>query len=150
MVNVSLRRPIARIVRNDGPDAYIADDGTIMPVSDKFVSRVILISGVFADKMIKLSNLHQSEAGKQIMLMIDMIRGDDFWSAQIAQIDFDNKVKAVLFPQVGDERIEFGKPDNLEVKFRKLKIFYNEILPRVGWNKYNRINLEFEGQVVAE
>jgi cell division protein FtsQ len=150
MVNVSLRRPIARIVRSDGPDAYIADDGTIMPVSDKFSSRVILISGVFADKLIKVSNLHQLEVGKQIMLMINTIREDDFWNAQIAQIDLDNKAKAVLFPQVGDEHIEFGKPDNLEIKFRKLRIFYKEILPRVGWNKYGRINLEFEGQVVAE
>ena len=34
-------RPIARIVRNDGPDGYIAEDGTIMPVSEKFTSRVV-------------------------------------------------------------------------------------------------------------
>ena len=46
VVNVELRRPIARIVRNDGPDAYIAEDGTIMHTSDKFSTRVILISGM--------------------------------------------------------------------------------------------------------
>jgi cell division protein FtsQ len=73
-----------------------------------------------------------------------------FWSAQVAQIDINGKGRAVLFPQVGDETIEFGKPEDLETKFRKLKIFYKEILPRVGWNKYDRINVEYEGQVVAE
>ena len=55
-----------------------------------------------------------------------------------------------MFPQVGDERIELGTPDDLETKFRKLKIFYKEVLPSVGWNKYDRINVEYEGQVVAE
>ena len=37
--------PIARIIQNYGPNGYIASDGTIMPVSDKFSSRVVLISG---------------------------------------------------------------------------------------------------------
>ena len=28
-VNIVLRRPIARLVRNDGPDAYVAEDGEV-------------------------------------------------------------------------------------------------------------------------
>ena len=150
MVNVSLRRPVARIVQSDGPDAYIADDGTIMPVSDKFSSRVILLSGDFMPKILKLDNVHEIEEGRQFMRMLQMIRKDAFWNAQIAQIDISAKAKAVLYLQVGDETIEFGRPDDLETKFRKLKIFYKEIFPRVGWNKYDRINVEYEGQVVAE
>ena len=134
-VKVSLRRPIARMVWNNGPDAYIAEDGTIMPVSPKFTSRVLVISGNFVPSLLKVPN---------------MIHEDTFWNAQIAQIDLDAKARASLFAQVGDERIEFGKPEDLDVKFRKLKIFYKEILPRVGWNKYDRINVEYEGQVVAE
>lgn len=150
MVNVSLRRPIARIVRTDGPDAYIAEDGTIMPVSEKFSSRVLLISGSFIPQILKLDNLYELEEGRQIMSMLSTIREDEFWTAQIAQLEIDKKTKITLFPQVGDETIEFGKPVDMETKFRKLLIFYKSILPRVGWNKYNRINLEYEGQVVAE
>src|SRR3954469_7722585 len=33
IVNVALRRPIARIVQENAPDAYIAEDGTVMSVS---------------------------------------------------------------------------------------------------------------------
>jgi cell division protein FtsQ len=150
MVRVSLRRPVARMVRNDGPDAYIAEDGAIMPVSEKFSARVLLISGAYLPQLLKLDNIYEVEEGRQIMLMINTIHEDEFWSAQVAQLDVDQKAKIVLFPQVGDETIEFGRPENLESKFKKLKIFYKEILPRVGWNKYNRINLEYEGQVVAE
>jgi len=150
MVTVSLRRPIARIIQSDGPDAYIGEDGTIMPVSDRFASRVILISGDFMPRLLKVHNIHELKEGEQLMEMLDVIREDAFWSAQIAQIDINQKGKAVLYPQVGDEMIEFGKPRDFETKFRKLKIFYKEILPSVGWNKYDRINVEYEGQVVAE
>ena len=45
VVKVALRRPIARITRNDGPDGYVAEDGTIMPVSERYNTRVVLLSG---------------------------------------------------------------------------------------------------------
>lgn len=150
MVNVSLRRPVARIIQSDGPDAYIGEDGTIMPVSDKFFSRVVLISGESTPRFLKVDNVYEIEEGRQLMAMLRMIREDAFWNAQVAQIDINAKRRAVLYPQVGDEMIEFGTPVDIEKKFRKLKIFYKEILPRVGWNKYDRINVEYEGQVVAE
>jgi cell division protein FtsQ len=149
-VKVSLRRPIARIVRNDGPDGYIAEDGTVMPVSEKFTSRVILLSGPFVRQLLRQRNMNESEEGKQLMEMIELINKDDFWKAQIAELDIDSKARITLYPQIGDEKIMFGKPDNLEVKFGKLMIFYKEILPRVGWDRYDRVNLEYEGQIVAE
>lgn len=150
MVTVSLRRPVARMVQRDGPDAYIASDGTVMPVSEKFTSRVILISGGGVARLVKVGNILEVEEGRRLMEMLKLIRKDPFWDAQIAQIDVSASGRAVLYPQVGDETIEFGKPVDLEVKFRKLKVFYKEIFPRVGWGRYDRINVEYEGQVVAE
>lgn len=82
--------------------------------------------------------------------MIEKITGDEFWNAQITQLDIDNKLRITLYPQVGNEVIEFGKPEDIDTRFKKLKIFYKEILPKVGWNKYDRVNLEYEGQIVAE
>jgi cell division protein FtsQ len=149
-VRVSLRRPVARMIQSDGPDAYIAGDGTVMPVSEKFSSRVVLVSGAFVPKLLGVGNLHGLDEGQQLMEMLNIIREDPFWEAQVAQIDIDAKARMVLYTQVGDEKIEFGRPEDLETKFRKLKIFYKEILPRVGWNKYDRVNVEYEGQVVAE
>jgi cell division protein FtsQ len=150
VVRAELRRPIARIVRNDGPDGYIAEDGTIMPVSEKFTSRVILVSGSYVSKILEQNNMNAKAESRQILDLINEIRANQFWNAQIAQLDIDNKTRVTLYPQVGDERIEFGKPDDLEIKFKKLMIFYKEILPRTGWNKYNRVNLEYEGQIVTE
>lgn len=150
VVRAELRRPLARIVRKDGPDGYIAEDGTIMPVSEKFTSRVVLVSGQYVSQILKQSNMHEKVETKNILDLIKRIRHDEFLKAQIAQLDIDSKSRVTFFPQVGDERIEFGKPDNTEIKFKKLMIFYKEILPRTGWNKYNRINLEYEGQIITE
>lgn len=150
IVGVELRRPVARIIRNDGPDGYIAEDGTVMPVSEKFTARVVLISGPYVRKILQQRNLNQTDEGVRLLNLLSEIREDEFWNAQIAQMDIDSKGKVTLLPQIGNERIEFGTPDNEDVKLRKLKIFYKEILPRTGWNKFRRVNLEYEGQIVAE
>lgn len=150
IVKATLRRPVARIVRNDGPDGYIAEDGTVMPVSDKFTTRVVLLSGAFSRLLLQAENLNKSIEGKQLMEMLTIIREDEFWRAQIAQLDIDSHVRVNIFPQVGGQTIEFGKPENLELKFKKLRIFYKEILPQKGWNAYKRVNLEYEGQIIAE
>ncbi|HEY5826045.1 MAG TPA: cell division protein FtsQ, partial [Cyclobacteriaceae bacterium] len=150
IVNVELRRPIARIVQENAPDAYIAEDGVVMSVSEKYTSRVLLISGSFVKRFLEDEDLNKSDEGKQIMTMIEFINEDRFWKAQIAQMDINSEGKINIYPQITGQRVEFGKPENIEVKFRKLMVFYKEILPQRGWTKYERVNLEYEGQVVAE
>ncbi len=150
VVKAELRRPIARLVRNDGPDGYIAEDGTVMPVSDKFTTRVVLISGSYIRGLLAIENLNKTKETKNLLTMLEMIREDDFWRAQIAQLDIDSKGHITMLPQIGGQVIEFGVADNLETKFKKMKIFYKEILPQKGWNTYKRVNLEYEGQIIAE
>lgn len=149
IVNVELRRPIARIVQKDAPDAYIAEDGVIMPVSEKYTSRVVLISG-YVKPLLESEDLNKTEDGKQLMEMIEYVNADRFWSAQVAQLDIERDGKINVFPQVTGQRVEFGRAENIETKFKKLMIFYKEILPTRGWTKYERVNLEYEGQVIAE
>jgi cell division protein FtsQ len=150
IVNVELRRPIARIVQQDAPDAYIAEDGTVMPVSEKYTARVLLLSGPFVKKLLESENLNKIEEGKQILEMIEFINNDKFWKAQVAQLDISGDGRISIFPQVTNQKVEFGKPENIETKFRKLMIFYKMILPQRGWTRYERVNLEYEGQVIAE
>lgn len=150
VVKVTLRRPIARIIRSDGPDAYISEDGTIMPTSDKFTARVVLISGSYVKNFMALENIRKHEDGDELMEMLYTIGQDDFWRAQIAQLDMDSKGRINIIPQVGGQTIEFGRAEDLNIKLRKLKIFYKEILPQMGWNKYKRVSLEYAGQIVAE
>lgn len=150
IVKATLQRPIARIVRDDGPDAYLAEDGTIMPVSEKYTSRVVLISGPFVRQFIRMDNIYNHDNGDQLMSMLKKISEDEFWKAQITQLDIDRKGRIYIIPQIGNQTIEFGTAENIDVKFKKLKLFYKEILPQMGWNKYTRVSLEYEGQIIAE
>ena len=105
VVKAELRRPIARIVRNDGADGYIAEDGTIMPVSEKFTSRVVLVSGSYVSQMLKQANMNDSEETKKILTLINRIREHRILACSIAQLDIDGGSRVTFFPQVGDEKI---------------------------------------------
>jgi cell division protein FtsQ len=143
------RRPLARIVRQDAPDAYIGTDGTLLPVSDKFSARVVLLSGPRTDQF-KERNLYESDYGRQLMDMLHYMRNHAFWQAQIAQMELDRKGNIILMPQVGRQIIEFGPPEEVKAKFKKLELFYLQVLPQKGWNHYTRVNLKYENQIVAE
>lgn len=150
VVNVSLRRPVARLVQESGPDAYLSEEGLVIPVSDRYSSRVVILSGSMVKQIILDQDLNKSDYGKRIKATLDFINGDSFLKKQIAEIELNSDGTINLLPQIGSQTIEFGKPEKLEDKFLKLKVFYKNILPERGWNKYHRVNLEFENQVIAE
>jgi len=150
IASIELRRPIARIVQEDGPDAYISEEGIIMSVSEKFTSRVMIISGRYIKQLLEKGNLMKFEEGQKLMEMIEFINNDRFWKAQIAQMDINGHGDITIYPQITGQLVEFGTPENYGFKFKKLMVFYKEVLPQKGWNKYERVNLKYEGQVIAE
>ena len=150
VVNVSLRRPMARLVQEGAPDAYLSEEGLVMPVSDRFSSRVMILSGPMVRQLLLDQDLNKSEYGQHLMELLEYIRKDDFLSKQVAEIELRNDGRMNFLPQIGSQVIEFGKPELMEEKFLKLKVFYKDILPERGWNRYQRVNLEFADQIVAE
>jgi cell division protein FtsQ len=149
IVRVELRRPMARIVQDDAPDAYVAEDGVIMGISDKFSSRVMILSGKGMKPMVEAGDLTRTETGEKLKAMIEYILEDAFWAAQVAQMDLNARGEITLYPQVTGQIVEFGSPDNYEDKLRKLMVFYKEILPQKGWTRYEKVNLTYDGQIIA-
>ncbi len=150
IVSIELRRPVARIVQDDAPDAYISEEGITMGISEKFSSRVMIISGRFAKKLLEKGDLTKFEDGQKLMAMIEYINADKFWRAQIAQMDINGHGDITIYPQITGQLVEFGPADNYEFKLKKLMVFYKEVLPQKGWTRYERVNLKYEGQVIAE
>jgi cell division protein FtsQ len=149
MVEVQQRRPIGRIIQSSGPHAYIGSKGNILPISEKFTSRVLIIDGDNA-RMLFDSTYMGSIHGIAFLTMLNIIDTDPFLKAQIAQITLKPNGDLQLRPQVGNEVIEFGKPDDVEIKFEKIKIFYKKILQVKGFNKYSIVNLKFKDQIICE
>ncbi len=148
LVHAELRRPYARVLSNKKQE-YIAMDGTFLPVSSNYTTRAIILSGKYFDKNEETSLL-STEEGELIYEMLNFIYNDKFWKAQIAQIAIDEDLNMVMYPQVTKQKIEFGTPENYRAKFKKLKIFYKRILPQKGWNSYERVNLKYKDQIIAE
>lgn len=149
IVNAALRRPFARIIRRDRPHAFIAEDGAVVPYSSKYATRTMLISGAYTNELVK-NDLTETEEGKKIYTLLKYIHNNDFWRAQVAQLDIGSDGNITIYPQVTKQLVEFGKAENIEDKFERLKIFYKKILPRKGWNTYERVNLKYKDQIIAE
>ena len=75
---------------------------------------------------------------------------DSFWKSQIGQVFINKKGDAVLIPLLGREEFIFGELTNYEIKFNKIKRYYEEIAPKMGWNKYQEVNVKFEKQIVCK
>ena len=149
MVEIKQCRPIARVIQPDGPHAYIGAGGNTLTTSEKFTARVVIVDGKFTNTLLQ-PNFLKSIQGKPYLDFFLQVDQDKFWKAQIAQVSIDGYGDITMYPQVGDEVIFVGKPEDLETKFERLKIFYKRILPQKGWNKYDLINLKYKDQIICE
>lgn len=149
-IKIEQNRPIARIIHPDSErDVYIDEDGNVLPLSDRFTARVIPITKAEAAPSLT-KGFFQDSTGKEYLALLKFIEKDSFWKAQLAQMHIDAKGKISFLPQVGNELIEFGRPVDLDQKFKKILIFYKKVLPAMGWDKYKRVNVEFNDQIICE
>lgn len=77
------------------------------------------------------------------------IQDDEFWDSMIEQINITEDGAVEIVPRIGDHIVYLGKPELLEEKLERLRIFYEKGLNKIGWNKYTRINLEFSNQIIC-
>jgi cell division protein FtsQ len=68
----------------------------------------------------------------------------------VEQINVTDEGDLELVPRVGDHILFLGKPVRIEEKLNRIRTFYTKGLSRVGWNKYSRISVEFENQVICK
>uniref|UniRef100_UPI0040482B21 cell division protein FtsQ/DivIB n=2 Tax=Roseivirga sp. TaxID=1964215 RepID=UPI0040482B21 len=150
VVKAIQNKPIARIVAGNGKNAYLGEDGDILPTSTKYTARVVILSGSYMNQLTERANVNENEYDQQLFDLINFINEDKFWSMQIAQVDVNSKGKIVMIPQVGGQKLEFGRADDIEHKFKRLEIFFKEIMPTKGWNTYSRVNVEYKDQIICE
>ena len=134
---VKQREPIARIVSKNS-SYYIDKQGVKVPLSDVFSARVLLISGVKKDEEIK-----------EILPFIKVILKDDFFKKEIVGIHKSAENEFVFSVRSGDYKIDFGNLEDIEVKFKKLKAFYNTTYKNKTIQNYKTITVKYHNQVVC-
>lgn len=148
-IEVKQNRPIARLLNSSDEDQYIGTTGLLLPESNHFTARVLLVTKS-EEILFSEENIADDIEGERIFEVLKFISEDRFWKAQIAGIHIDENLELTLQPQVTKQLIEFGKAEDIENKFKKLKIFYKKILPYKGWNSYETVNLKYRNQIVCK
>jgi cell division protein FtsQ len=145
-VFVEEREPIARVFTTQGSSFYMDSSGARMPLLDKMSIRVPVVTNFTSAKRFDTSDTVLLQQTKSI---VQFIYGNEFWNAQVGQIDITPDRKFELIPVIGDHIIKLGDGENIEEKLNRLYVFYKQVMSKVGFNKYAALDVEFKGQVVA-
>lgn len=138
-VEVTQRLPVLRVMSNKGENYYVDNKGKILPPGSNCIAHLAVVTG----------NVDKSFATKDLYKLGMFLQDNKFWAAQIEQINVTLEKEIELVPRVGDHLVFLGKLDGFEDKLDKLKTFYAKGLNEVGWNKYARISLEFNNQIIC-
>ncbi len=138
-IDVEQRVPLFRVI-SPGRSFYVDSDRNIMPLVFNHLAYLPIVTG----------NVNPQFATLELFDFILYLQNDNFMASLIEQIYVHSNNSVEIVPRVGQFRIIVGTLDRYEAKINKLKTFYNEVLPEVGWDKYSTINLDYKDQVVAK
>lgn len=138
-IEVTQRIPVLRVMSKNGENYYIDNKGAVMPPEAKCTAHLPIVTGS-VEKSFAMTDLYEFAL---------FLQKNKFWNAQIEQINVLRGNEIEFVPRVGNHIVFLGKMDNYENKLSRLKEFYQKGLNKVGWNKYERISLEFGNQVIC-
>ena len=136
-VDIKQKEPIARIITSDSI-FYLDKNSNFMSLSKLKSSNVPLIFG--------FSEYSDLKYLTEISLII---KKDEFLNNNISQIFIKDDQKIDLKIRGNNTIIEFGNNNRLKNKIQNLKAFYNRAISKNEIDKYKKINLRFENQVVV-
>lgn len=152
VVDIEQEKPVARWITtaqngewHKASGFYINGEGDYLPLSDRYSARVLMVAGSFFQNRPNL----RSGPGESVLDMIKYVQEDPFWQAQVVQMNVSKNGEIDLLTALGDQRIEFGKAENIESKLAKLRIFYQKVMTS-DWSRYSRISIKYHDQIVCE
>jgi len=144
-VYITQRVPVARLFETNGNSYYLDTALRAMPVSTTYVHYTPVVTGA--------PQLRDDSAGRAkkgvILSLVGYITRHPFWNAQIAQIVIADENNFELIPVLGKQRILLGDTSRMAEKLDHLFAFYQQVANKVGWDKYETIDLRYQDQVVA-
>ena len=147
-VNVLEREPVARVFTPEGTTFYVDSSYKMLPLSDKFSARLPVFTGFPSDKPVL------SKADSALLIALTKIslavQKDSFCMALIDQIDITAQRNFELIPKIGNTVITLGSAADVENKFKKLRLFYQNVMVKAGWDYYSVVGLQYSNQIVAK
>ena len=138
-ITITERVPVVRVMAANGDDYYVDKDGRIMKNT-----------GYACNLMVATGCIDRAYASRVLAPVGRVIIADDFWRSQIEQVNVLPDSTIEMVPRVGEHIIYIGRPVGLTKKLERLRKFYQYGLSQAGWNKYKRISVEFNNQIVCK
>lgn len=145
-VEVQERIPVARVFTTDGETFYVDEEGKQLPATSNQIARVPVFTS-FPARTVPLSE-KDSILLLQVRDMGAFLVHHDFWMAQVDQVQLTN-YEMELVPKLGRHDILFGTGTQIEQKFKRLELFYKQVMKKAGWNFYSILDVRYNKQLVA-
>lgn len=142
-VRYAQKSPVLLIYTRNGQSFYIDKEGNKIPVSDRYHPDVPVVTGWFS------SNLQQDSVWITRLLQIGLkLMDDDFWNAQVQQIDIQPDGSMVLIPTVGPV-IQLGNAARFNLQCKVLRAFYEQVLLKGYMQLYDTVDVSVPSQIMA-
>lgn len=146
-IRILERQPVARVFTLEGTSFYVDSNSLQLPLSEKISARLPTFTGFPSSKDILAKP--DSLLLNQIVKLGKFIQTDSFWMAQIAQIDITPQACFELVPLIGDHFVVLGNAEDIAAKFNRLYSFYRQAWLQNGISTYEKLDIQYSGQVVA-
>ena len=158
-MDILQRTPVIRIIDTFSESYYIDDKGRYMPLIARFTARVPVATGAITDPYYKLSmsvkdvqendSLAANSITDDLYVLAMAARRDTFIWAQMEQVVVRPDGDLEMVPNMGPSSILIGDVNDIEEKFKRLRLFYSKGLPLAGWDTYSALNLKYNNQIIC-
>jgi cell division protein FtsQ len=146
-VKVTEREPVARLFTEDGSSFYVDAEGTRLPLKDYYPVQLPVFTSCPLDRQ------HWTGAdttlAREVAVLSTYLQAHPFWMNMVQQVDVVSDRTFDLVPSVGDYVLKIGDTSDLDHKFNRLRVFYERVVPHVGWNKYAVLDARYAGEVIG-
>ncbi|MDR0348170.1 MAG: cell division protein FtsQ [Tannerella sp.] len=137
-IEITQKMPVLRIFAGQ-ESFYLDETGNIMPASFRYPTYLPIANG----------NIEKSRITTDLYEFALFLQKHKFWNNQIEQIYIHPNQEVELIPRIGEHHIILGDFEDFKEKMNKLQLFYEQAIPKLGWNRYEIINLKYKDQIVC-
>ena len=147
-------QPIMRIYNKDGHSVYLDENGNIFPESPNYTPHLLIGNGNLNFKALKNRNANIADrdyASSDLPRMFKVMKSvlnNSYSKICVKQVYYENKTYELVLNNV-DLKVILGNDKNVDVKLNNMQYFLEKMQGSDELKNYNKINFNFENQVVC-